>query len=56
MDERLAQCVQADTVNAHKVAIIESVKGLGPAAVSTFLARLPEAARESSQWMFGCGQ
>ena len=42
IDERLAQCVQADTVNARKVEIIESVKGLGPVAVSTFLAKLPE--------------
>lgn len=42
IDERLAQCVQADTANARKVEILESVKGLGPVAISTFLAELPE--------------
>jgi len=42
IDERLARCVQANTVNARKVEILESVKGIGPVAVSTFLAELPE--------------
>lgn len=42
IDERLAKCVQADTANARKVEILESVKGVGPVAVSTILAQLPE--------------
>ncbi len=42
IDERLAKCVQDDTANARKVEILTSVKGLGPVAVSTFLAELPE--------------
>jgi transposase len=42
IDARLAKCVEADTKNARKVEIIESVKGLGPVAVSTLLAELPE--------------
>jgi len=42
VDERLAKCVKSDPKNARKVEIIESVKGLGPVAVSTFLAELPE--------------
>ena len=42
IDERLAQCVHDDTANARKVEILESVKGLGPVAISTFLAQLPE--------------
>lgn len=33
---------QADTVNARKVEILDSVEGLGPVAVSTLLAELPE--------------
>ena len=42
IDERLAQCVHEDTANARKIEILESVKGVGPVAVSTFLAELPE--------------
>jgi transposase len=42
IDERLTKCVQADTANARKVQILESVKGIGPVAISTFLAELPE--------------
>ena len=42
IDERLAKCVQADTANARKVEILESVKGVGPVVVSTILAQLPE--------------
>jgi len=42
IDQRLAKCIRADTTNARKIAILESVKGLGPVAVSTLLAELPE--------------
>lgn len=42
IDERLARCVQADTANARKVEILVSVQGVGPVAVSTILAKLPE--------------
>lgn len=42
IDQRLAKCVAADTKNARKVEIMESVKGIGPVAISTFLAELPE--------------
>ena len=42
IDERLAKCVKADTANARKTEILESVKGIGPVAVSTLLAELPE--------------
>jgi len=42
IDQRLSQCVQENTTNARKVEILESVKGLGPVAISTFLAELPE--------------
>ncbi len=42
IDERLAKCVKEDTANARKIEILESVQGLGPVAVSTFLAELPE--------------
>lgn len=42
IDQRLAKCVQADTANARKVEILDSVKGLGPVAISTILAELPE--------------
>ena len=42
IDQRLAKCVQADTANARTVEILKSVKGVGPVAVSTILAQLPE--------------
>lgn len=42
IDQRLAKCVKADTENARKVEILKSAMGLGPVAVSTFLAELPE--------------
>lgn len=42
IDQRLAQCVQNNSVHARKVEILQSVKGLGPVAISTFLAELPE--------------
>jgi transposase len=42
IDQRLEKCVHADTANARKVEILESVKGVGPVTVSTFLAELPE--------------
>ncbi len=40
--QRLAKCVEANTENARKVEILQSVKGLGPVSISTFLAELPE--------------
>jgi len=40
--QRLQACVKTNTEHARKIEIIESVKGLGPVTVSTFLAELPE--------------
>ena len=42
IDARLAKCVQQDTANERKIEIMGSVKGIGPVAISTFLAELPE--------------
>lgn len=42
IDERLAKCLAADNVNARKVEILESVKGIGTVTVSTLVAELPE--------------
>jgi transposase len=42
IDGRLDKCVKANTANTRKVEILESVKGLGPVSISTFLAELPE--------------
>ena len=42
IDQRLAKCIEADTANARKIEILQSTKGLGPVAVSTFVAELPE--------------
>jgi transposase len=42
IDQRLQECLKANTENARKIEIITSVKGLGPVAVATFLAELPE--------------
>jgi prepilin signal peptidase PulO-like enzyme (type II secretory pathway) len=37
-----AECLQDDSANARKIEIMDSVKGLGPVAISTFVAELPE--------------
>jgi transposase len=42
IDERLKKCVADDTKNQRKIEILESVKGVGPVTISTFLAELPE--------------
>lgn len=41
-DVQLAQAVKLNKPHARKVEILQSVKGLGPVAVSTFVAELPE--------------
>ncbi len=47
IDQRLAKCIEADTVNARKVEILRSVKGIGPVSISTFVAELPELGKLS---------
>ncbi|MEQ1903958.1 MAG: transposase [Pirellulaceae bacterium] len=42
IEDQIAKAVKNDTANARKVEILGSVKGLGPVAVSTFIAELPE--------------
>ena len=42
IDERLAESVKTLSAKARQVEIMESVPGLGPVAISTFLAELPE--------------
>jgi transposase len=42
INQRLEKCVKANTENARKIEIIESVKGLGPVTVNTLIAELPE--------------
>ena len=42
MDERIDTAIKADQINARRVEILQSVKGLGPVTVSTFVAELPE--------------
>lgn len=42
IDQRLETCVQENTEHTRKIEILESVKGIGPVAISTFLAELPE--------------
>lgn len=42
LDSRLEKCVAADTVNARKVEILNSVQGVGAVTISTILADLPE--------------
>lgn len=49
MDERIAKAVTADQRNARKVEILQSVKGLGPVTVSTFVAELPELGQLNRQ-------
>ena len=42
VDKRVAQLVAEDKENARTIEIMRSVKGIGPVAISTFLAELPE--------------
>ncbi len=42
IDEQIKQAVASDKTNERKVEILSSVKGVGPVAVSTFIAELPE--------------
>ena len=42
MDERIDTAIKADQINARRDEILQSVKGLGPVTVSTFVAELPE--------------
>jgi len=42
VDTRLAGCVKRDSAQARKVEILGSVQGIGPVAISTLLAELPE--------------
>jgi transposase len=49
MDEQIATAIKADERNARKVEILQSVKGLGPVTVSTFVAELPELGQLNRQ-------
>jgi transposase len=42
IDDLLAKAVEADQLNARKIEILRSVKGVGSVSVSTFIAELPE--------------
>jgi transposase len=42
VDDRLAKLVKNSTTNRRRIEILDSVKGIGPIAISTFLAELPE--------------
>jgi transposase len=49
MDEQITAAVNADKPNARRVEILQSVKGLGPVTVSTFVAELPELGQLNRQ-------
>lgn len=49
IDERIAKAVEADHVNARKIEILSSVKGVGSVTVSTFIADLPELGKLNRQ-------
>lgn len=42
IDSKLAQMLQADTLNQRTIEVLQSVKGVGPVMISTLLAELPE--------------
>lgn len=42
LDQLIAKSVEESAANARKVEIMTSVKGVGPVAISTFIAELPE--------------
>jgi transposase len=47
--QRIERAVRSDTVNARKVEILDSVKGIGPVTVSTIVAELPELGKLNRQ-------
>ncbi len=49
IDEQIATAVDADPLNSRRVEILQSVKGLGPVTVSTFVAELPELGQLNRQ-------
>ena len=49
MDERIGTAVKADQLNSRRVAILQSVKGLGPVTVGTFVAEVPELGQLNRQ-------
>ena len=49
MDRNIEAAVQADDVNARKIQILQSVSGIGPVAVSTLVAELPELGQLNRQ-------
>lgn len=49
MDEQIATAIAADQLNARRVEILQSVKGLGAVTVSTFVAELPELGQLNRQ-------
>ena len=49
IDEQIAASINADQLNARKVEILQSVKGLGPVSVSTLVAELPELGQLNRQ-------
>ena len=42
LDQRIANVVESEKTSTRKVEIMRSVKGMGPVAISTFVAELPE--------------
>ena len=42
LDQLIAKLVESNSANARKVEIMQSIKGIGPVATSTFVAELPE--------------
>ena len=42
LDGLIARQIAADQQNARKIEILQSVKGIGPVAIGTFVAELPE--------------
>ncbi len=45
VDRRLEKCLREDSQNARRIEIMNNVQGLGPVAVGTFVAELPELGR-----------
>ena len=42
LDQEIAKAVESEKASSRKVEIMRSVKGMGPVAISTFVAELPE--------------
>ena len=56
VDSQLAKMLEKDTANERTIEILQSVKGIGPVTISTFIADLPELGAQIKDRQFFVAQ